>query len=70
MIDGSPYMHDFRGQAYYPIPQTLRAAYTQHGQAMAYRPQLQHYLPGGLGISHTIRSRAHLSAWSTQESFN
>ncbi|KAM5535489.1 hypothetical protein V8D89_010826 [Ganoderma adspersum] len=70
-IDGSPYMHDPRDQTYYPMPQPLRAAYAHHGgQAMAYRQQFQHYLPGGLGISHTIRSRAHLGPWSSQESFN
>ncbi|PIL37341.1 transcription factor [Ganoderma sinense ZZ0214-1] len=70
-IDGSPYMTDSRGQAYYPMPQTFLGPYAHHGgQAMAYRQQFQHYLPGGLGISHTIRSRAHFAAWSSQESFN
>nr|VWP00892.1 Velvet complex subunit B [Ganoderma boninense] len=70
-VDGSPYMHDPRGQAYYPTPQTFLGPYAHHnGQAMSYRPQLQQYLPGGLGISHTIRSRAHAPAWSSQESFN
>ncbi len=64
-------MYDSRGQVYYRTPETLLASYAMHGdQAMPYtREQLQHYLPGGLGISQTIRSRAHLGAWSSQESF-
>ncbi|KAI1796179.1 hypothetical protein LXA43DRAFT_656525 [Ganoderma leucocontextum] len=76
MTGGSSYMNDFRGQVYYPTAQTLHAPYAYHDQSMLDTENVQsgqqvyHYLPGGLGISHTIRSRAHLSAWGSQESFN